>query len=84
MIVVDAKNVMNDAGTDTAPRPAAGVEDEDTLPRAQALDSTEVQDITEVDTEELPEAPGDVLPADAPDPASDSVTDTEGRHDGLK
>ncbi|MCY1233328.1 hypothetical protein D9M72_458660 [compost metagenome] len=69
---------MNDAGTDTAPRPAAGVEDEDTLPRAQVPDSTEV------DTEELPEAPGAVLPADAPDSANDSVTDTEGRHDGLK
>lgn len=101
VIVVDAKNVMNDAGTDTAPRPAVGVEDEDTLPRHQVavgteeLDSTEVLDSSEVDTEELPEAPGAVQPADAPlsaEPAAadaaesvdNSLPDDEGRHDGRK
>ena len=75
---------MNDAGTDTAPRPA--VEDEDTLPRTEVLDSAAV------DTEELPEVPGAGEPADAPDPADlasagaapDAVDENEDRHDGLK
>jgi hypothetical protein len=80
---------MNDAGTDTAPRPALGVEDEDTLPRTEALDSTAVE------TEELPETPGSVQPADAPDftdqaaavnapAAADDANDNGDRHDGLK
>lgn len=41
VIVVDAKNLMNDAGiATTAPRPAAGAEEEDTLPRAQIVDAS--------------------------------------------
>jgi protein phosphatase len=40
VIVVDAKNVMNDAGiATTAPRPATGAEDEITLPRSQVVDT---------------------------------------------
>ncbi|UZX02437.1 serine/threonine-protein phosphatase [Arthrobacter sp. CDRTa11] len=40
VIVVDAKNVMNDAGiATTAPRPAIDAEDEVTLPRAQVVDA---------------------------------------------
>lgn len=40
VIVVDAKNVMNDGGiTITAPRPPASAEDEVTLPRAQVLEA---------------------------------------------
>jgi protein phosphatase len=40
VIVVDAKNVMNDAGiATTAPRPAIDAEDEITLPRAQVVDA---------------------------------------------
>ena len=40
VIVVDAKNVMNDGGIAiTAPRHPAGVEDEVTLPRAQVLEA---------------------------------------------
>ena len=40
VIVVDAKNVMNDAGmATTAPRPGAGAEDEITLPRSQVVDA---------------------------------------------
>jgi serine/threonine protein phosphatase PrpC len=40
VIVVDAKNVMNDGGIAiTAPRTAAGEEDEVTLPRAQVLEA---------------------------------------------
>ncbi|MDQ0634797.1 serine/threonine protein phosphatase PrpC [Arthrobacter pascens] len=39
VIVVDARNVMNDGGTaTTAPRTAAGAEEETTLPRPQAAD----------------------------------------------
>jgi protein phosphatase len=41
VIVVDAKNLMNDAGmATTAPRPSAGAEDEVTLPRAQIVDAS--------------------------------------------
>lgn len=40
VIVVDAKNVMNDGGIAiTAPRPPASAEDEVTLPRAQVLEA---------------------------------------------
>jgi serine/threonine protein phosphatase PrpC len=40
VIVVDARNVMNDGGTaTTAPRTAAGAEEETTLPRPQAADA---------------------------------------------
>lgn len=89
VIVVDAKNVKNDAGTDTAPRPALGVEDEDTLPRPEVLDSSAA------DTEELPEVPASGQPAEAPDAtgqaaavdataAADGVNDSGDRHDGLK
>ena len=36
VVVVDAKNVLNDAGVaTTAPRPGADAEDEDTLPRQE-------------------------------------------------
>jgi len=90
VIVVDAKNVINDVGTDTAPRPAVEVEDEDTLPRSQVVDNTDMVDSSEVDTEELPEAPGLVQPADAPVSAeksagtADAVSDDEDRHDGGK
>jgi protein phosphatase len=42
VIVVDAKNVMNDGGiATTAPRPSAEEEDEVTLPRAQVVDARE-------------------------------------------
>lgn len=42
VIVVDAKNVMNDGGlATTAPRASAEAEDEVTLPRAQAVDGRE-------------------------------------------
>ncbi|MFY9634630.1 MAG: protein phosphatase 2C domain-containing protein [Cellulosimicrobium cellulans] len=41
VIVVDAKNLMNDAGmATTAPRPSAGGEEEDTLPRSQIVDAS--------------------------------------------
>lgn len=41
VIVVDAKNLMNDAGmATTAPRPSAGAEEEVTLPRAQIVDAS--------------------------------------------
>ena len=40
-IVVDARNVMNDAGiATTAPRPTANAEEEVTLPRAQIVDAS--------------------------------------------
>jgi protein phosphatase len=40
VIVIDARNVMNDGGTaTTAPRTAAGAEEETTLPRPQAADA---------------------------------------------
>jgi protein phosphatase len=40
VIVVDARNVMNDAGiATTAPRPAADAETEATLPRAEVVDA---------------------------------------------
>lgn len=40
VIVVDAKNVMNDAGmATTAPRPGAGAEEEITLPRSQVVEA---------------------------------------------
>ena len=43
VIVVDARNVMNDGGTaTTAPRTAAGAEEETTLPRPQAADARAV------------------------------------------
>jgi serine/threonine protein phosphatase PrpC len=42
VIVVDAKNVMNDGGiATTAPRPSAEADDEITLPRAQVVDARE-------------------------------------------
>lgn len=47
VIVVDAKNVMNDGGmATTAPRPGADAEEEVTLPRAQIVDASrpEAQD----------------------------------------
>jgi serine/threonine protein phosphatase PrpC len=45
VIVVDAKNVMNDAGADTtAPRPAFGIEDEDTLPRTQVIEAADASE----------------------------------------
>jgi serine/threonine protein phosphatase PrpC len=41
VIVVDAKNLMNDAGmATTAPRPSAGAEEEVTLPRALIVDAS--------------------------------------------
>lgn len=41
VIVVDARNVLNDAGVaTTAPRTASAAEDEDTLPRAAASEET--------------------------------------------
>lgn len=41
VIVVDAKNVMNDGGmATTAPRPGADAEEEVTLPRAQIVDAS--------------------------------------------
>ncbi|MBT2555208.1 PP2C family serine/threonine-protein phosphatase [Arthrobacter sp. ISL-5] len=41
VIVVDARNVLNDAGmATTAPRTASAAEDEDTLPRAAASEET--------------------------------------------
>ncbi len=41
VIVVDAKNLMNDAGmATTAPRPSADAEEEVTLPRAQIVDAS--------------------------------------------
>ncbi|MGO4189878.1 PP2C family protein-serine/threonine phosphatase [Pseudarthrobacter sp. TAF60_1] len=41
VIVVDARNVMNDAGiATTAPRPTADAEEEVTLPRAQIVDAS--------------------------------------------
>ncbi|TLM85239.1 PP2C family serine/threonine-protein phosphatase [Pseudarthrobacter sp. NamE5] len=42
VIVVDARNVLNDAGTatTTAPRQRAGVEEADTLPREQAAEAS--------------------------------------------
>ena len=41
VIVVDPKNLMNDAGmATTAPRPSAGAEEEVTLPRAQIVDAS--------------------------------------------
>jgi serine/threonine protein phosphatase PrpC len=47
IIVVDAKNVMNDGGiATTAPRPGTTAEEENTLPRAQIVDASQphVQD----------------------------------------
>ncbi|MDE8667459.1 protein phosphatase 2C domain-containing protein [Pseudarthrobacter sp. H3Y2-7] len=45
VIVVDAKNVMNDAGiATTAPRPAAAAEEEVTLPRAGIVDAGRAAD----------------------------------------
>jgi PPM family protein phosphatase len=45
VIVVDAKNVMNDAGmATTAPRAAADAEEEVTLPRAQIVDASRAAD----------------------------------------
>ncbi|MEO8284548.1 MAG: protein phosphatase 2C domain-containing protein [Pseudarthrobacter sp.] len=42
VIVVDAKNVMNDAGiATTAPRPNADAEEEVTLPRAEIVDASQ-------------------------------------------
>jgi protein phosphatase len=41
VIVVDAKNVMNDAGiATTAPRPAVSAEEEVTLPRSGIVDAS--------------------------------------------
>lgn len=48
VIVVDAKNVMNDGGlATTAPRTSAGAEDATTLPRAQVVDAGESSARTE-------------------------------------
>jgi protein phosphatase len=56
VIVVDAKNVMNDAGiATTAPRPGTGAEDEVTLPRAQVVEAAQQPTAREDDSEE----PGD-------------------------
>jgi protein phosphatase len=55
VIVVDAKNVMNDGGiATTAPRPSAEAEEEVTLPRAQVVDARESPA-----PEEESEEPGD-------------------------
>ena len=53
VIVVDAKNVMNDAGmATTAPRPGADAEDETTLPRSQVVDAARPATAGEDETEE--------------------------------
>ena len=56
VIVVDAKNVMNDGGiATTAPRPGTGAEDEITLPRSQVVEAARQATAGEDDSEE----PGD-------------------------
>lgn len=56
VIVVDARNVMNDGGiATTAPRPGADAEDEITLPRSQVVDAARPETSGEDESEE----PGD-------------------------
>ncbi|MEJ1191545.1 PP2C family protein-serine/threonine phosphatase [Arthrobacter sp. R4] len=56
VIVVDARNVMNDGGiATTAPRPGSDAEDEITLPRSQVVDAARPETSGEDESEE----PGD-------------------------
>jgi len=79
VIVVDARNVLNDAGAaTTAPRRDPSAEDEDTLPRGQAVQAT---------TQPLPQQednPGQEGSADQEDPAGHEQAAGQDPDDGTE
>lgn len=84
VVVIDAKNVLNEAGVaTTAPRPEARPEDEDTLPRAivtaEQSDAAQ-QPVTTEDTAGQPVTPEESVTAEEPMRPEDPADGREGGH----